>query len=161
MEAGIVLVVTGGDMSDEIKSLTVHLAVSECAKFIDFCKQAFGAKELARMPEPNGSRIMHAELQLGESRMMLSDEFPEMGGKSAKTLGGNPTTLNLTVKDADAVSASAVKAGATVTMPVADQFWGDRYGQVKDPFGNTWAFAQPKEKLTMEQIAERAAHATH
>jgi PhnB protein len=146
-------------MSEEIKGLTVHLAVSDCAGFIDFCKQAFGAEEKSRMQEPKGKRILHAELSIGGTRVMLADEFPEMGGKSAKTLGGNPVTLNLTVKDADAASAAAVKAGAKVTMPVADQFWGDRYGQVTDPFGNHWAFAQPKEKLTPEQIAERAGHA--
>ena len=145
-------------MSEGIKGLNVHLAVSDCAKFIDFCKQAFGAEEKARMLEPKG-RIMHAELVIGGTRVLLCDEFPEMGGKSAKTLGGNPATLNLTVDDADAVSAAAVKAGATVTMPVADQFWGDRYGQVVDPFGNSWAFAQPKEQLTMDQIAQRMAKA--
>ncbi len=146
-------------MSEQIKGLTVHLAVSDCASFIDFCKQAFGAEEKSRMQEPKGKRILHAELSIGGTRVMLADEFPEMGGKSARTLGGNPVTLNLTVKDADAASAAAVKAGAKVTMPVADQFWGDRYGQVTDPFGNSWAFAQPKEKLTPEQIAERAGHA--
>jgi len=145
-------------MSEGIKALNVHLAVSDCAKFIDFCKQAFGAEEKARMLEPKG-RIMHAELVIGGTRVLLCDEFPEMGGKSAKTLGGNPATLNLTVDDADAVSAAAVRAGATVTMPVADQFWGDRYGQVVDPFGNSWAFAQSKEKLTTDQIAQRMAKA--
>jgi PhnB protein len=148
-------------MSVDIKAMNAHLAVSDCAKFIDFCKEAFGAEEKARMPEPKGTRIMHAELVIGGTRMLLCDEFPEMGGKSAKTLGGSPVTLNLTVSDADAVSAAAVKAGATVTMPVADQFWGDRYGQVKDPFGNSWAFAQPKEQLTMEQIAQRAGSSAH
>ena len=110
--------------------LTPHIMVNDAAGFIDFCTKAFGAVENARMNEPNGKRIMHAHLKLGESEMMLCDEFPEMGGKSAKTLGANPVTLNLTVDDADKAAAAAVAAGAKITMPVSDQFWGDRYGQV-------------------------------
>ena len=141
--------------------LTPHIIVSDAAGFIDFCKKAFGAVELARMNETNGKRIMHAHIKIDESDVMLCDEFPEMGGKSAKTLGANPVTLNLTVSDADKSAAAAEASGAKVTMPVADQFWGDRYGQVVDPFGNTWAFNQPKEKLSAEEIQKRMAGASH
>ena len=135
--------------------LVPHIMVSDAAGFIDFCKNAFGAVETMRMEEKGGKRILHAHLKFGESELMVADEFPEMGGKSAKSLGGNPVTLNLGVPDADKAAATAVKAGAKITMPVADQFWGDRYGQLQDPFGNMWAVAQPKEKLSKEEMERR------
>jgi uncharacterized glyoxalase superfamily protein PhnB len=129
--------------------------VNDAAGFIDFCKKAFGAVETMRMDDKDGKRIMHAHLKIGESELMVADEYPEMGGKSAKTLGGSPVTFNLGVPDADKAAASAVKAGAKITMPVADQFWGDRYGQLEDPYGNSWAVAQPKEKLSQEEMEKR------
>lgn len=139
--------------------LIPHITVSDAAAFIQFCEKAFGATRGMCMPEPNGKRIMHAEITIGSSKIFLCDEFPEMGGRSATSFGGSPVTLNLGVENADDAMEKAVAAGATVTMPVADQFWGDRYGQFRDPFGNNWALAQAKEKLSPEEIERRAATA--
>jgi uncharacterized glyoxalase superfamily protein PhnB len=139
-------------------TLTPHLVVSDAAQAIEFYKNAFGGKEVMRMPGPGG-KVMHAEVQLGDSILMLNDEFPEMGGRSPMTLGGSPVTLMMYVPNVDQVFAQAVAAGATSIMPVADQFWGDRYGMVKDPFGHQWAIATHKEDLSPAQIAERHAAA--
>lgn len=136
-------------------TLTTHLVVNDGAKAIEYYKKAFGAKEIARMPGPHG-KIMHAEIQIGDTRVMLNDESPEMGARSPKTLGGSPVTLTLYVTDCDKVFKQAVAAGGTATMPMADQFWGDRYGTLKDPFGHQWAVATHKEDLTPEQMDERA-----
>ena len=142
-----------------VNHLIAHLVVSNAAGFIDFCKRAFDAKELMRMPA--GDKIMHAELQIGDTRLMIADEMPDMGSamKSAKTLASTPVVLNVGVDDADAVWKQALSAGAKEQMPLADQFWGDRYGQLADPFGNLWAVVQPKEKLTLDEIAARAPKA--
>lgn len=126
-----------------------HLVSTDAAKAIDFYKAAFGATEVMRMPAEDGKRLMHAELMVGDQRLFLCDDFPEFcGGKSrtAVALGGSPVTLHMYVPDCDAAIKKAADAGAHVTMGASDMFWGDRYGQVRDPFGFTWSFAHPLKK---------------
>ena len=137
-------------------TITAQLAIEGAEKAIDFYKKAFGAVEMGRMPGPDGKRLMHAMIRIGDSPVMLADAFPEMGGKGPKGLGGSPVTVHLYVSDADKVFAQAVAAGATVTMPIADMFWGDRYGQLADPFGHRWSIATKKKDLTPEQMAAAA-----
>src|SRR5436190_1859723 len=138
-------------------TVTPHLTVRGAARAIDFYRRAFGAEEVMRMPSRDGTKLMHAHLRIGDSAILLNDEFPEMGGRSPEALGGTPTTIHLYVSDADQVFARAVAAGAQVRMPLQDMFWGDRYGQIVDPFGHVWAIATHKEDLTPEEIARRAA----
>lgn len=145
---------------DGFHAITPHMVIKGAADAIDYYKKAFGATEIMRMPAPDGKRLMHAEIMIGGSILMLSDEFPEYGGgKSPVSLGGTCVTINLYVDDCDGVFNRAVAAGATVKMPPTDMFWGDRYGQVVDPFGHVWALATHKEDLTPEQIGQRAAAA--
>lgn len=125
-------------------TVTPHLIVRNAAEAIEFYRQAFGAEELMRMPMPDG-RIMHAELQIGSSRVFLCDEFPDWGARSPQALGGTPVTIHLYVDNADRVFGQAVAAGATATMPLQDQFWGDRYGKVTDPYGHEWSIAMQIE----------------
>jgi len=141
---------------DGYRTMTPHLVLRDAAATMEFYKKAFGAEEIGRMPGPDG-KVMHAEMRIGDSRFMVNDEFPEMGARSPVSIGGSPVTVHLYVPDADAVFNSAVAAGAKVKMPLADQFWGDRYGQVEDPSGHLWSIATHKEDLSSEQIAERAA----
>jgi PhnB protein len=136
-------------------TVTPYLTIRGAARAIEFYQRAFGAEELMRMPGPEG-KIMHAELQIGDSRLMLSDEFPEMGGKSPQALGGSPGFLFLYVKDVDAAFQRAVGAGAQAKVPPADMFWGDRFGRLVDPFGHEWGLATHREDLTPEEIARRA-----
>jgi PhnB protein len=140
---------------DGYQTATPYLTVDDATRALEFYRQAFGATELMRLDMPGG-KIAHAEIQIGSSRIMLADEFPEWGTRSAKTLGGSPTSLMLYVPDCDAVFARAVAAGATPTMPVGDQFYGDRCGKVNDPFGHSWMIATNKEELTPEEIGARA-----
>ena len=135
-------------------SVTPSLIVHAAAEAIEFYKRAFGAVELDRAPSPDGTKIMHATIQIGDSRIMLSDEFPEMGCKSPRSLGGTPASLHLYVEDADAVFEQAVAAGATVSMPIGDMFWGDRYGRVLDPYGHDWAIASHKRDVTMDEAMQ-------
>jgi PhnB protein len=141
---------------DGYTTLTPHLAVTGAAAAIEFYKRAFGAEELMRMPAPGG-KVMHAELQIGNARFMLADEFPDWGVRSATSLGGSPVSLLIYVDDADAAYDRAVKAGATPTMPLANQFWGDRYGKLKDPYGLEWAIATHVEEVSPEECMRRAA----
>ncbi|MFB3906770.1 MAG: VOC family protein [Candidatus Eisenbacteria bacterium] len=141
-------------------SLTPHLIVRGAAEAIDYYKKAFGAEERGRMASPDGKAIWHAELRIGDSVLMLNDEFPDMGAVSPLTNGGSGVTLHLYVPDADAVFERAVQAGGKVKMPLADQFWGDRYGVIVDPFGHKWAIATHKEDPTEEQIRERVSKMT-
>ena len=139
-----------------------YIVVSNAAAAIDFYKTAFGAVELARHGAPHSDKLMHASLNINGGVLMMSDDFSSsMGGKSQtpEALGGSPVTFHLQVADADAVWAKAVAAGAEVTMPLADQFWGDRYGHLRDPFGMSWAIATRKEDLTPAEQQERAAKA--
>ena len=131
-------------------SVTPHLVCAGAAKAIEFYKEAFGAVEQARLPGPDG-RLMHAAIRIGDSTVMLVDEMPEWGALGPKSLKGSPVTIHLYVDDADAFVARAVKAGAKLTMPVADQFWGDRYGKIEDPFGHHWSVAHPVREVSMEE----------
>ena len=137
-------------------SVTPHLAIDGAAAAIDFYKKAFGAVELGRMPAQDGKRLMHAMIRIGDSMVMLADAFPEYGGRGPKALGGTPVTVHLYVTDADKVFAQAVAAGATVAMPIADMFWGDRYGVVADPFGHRWSIATKKKDMTPEEMSAAA-----
>ena len=137
-------------------SLTPALVVRNAAEAIAFYQRAFGARELSRMAAPDGQRIWHAELQIGDSRLMLSDEFPEMSdARAPPSLGGTAVSLHLYVEDADAVFQRALEAGATVSMPLADAFWGDRYGKVTDPFGHVWGIATHKEDVSEAELRRR------
>jgi uncharacterized glyoxalase superfamily protein PhnB len=132
-------------------ALVPGLAIRGAADAIAFYVKAFGAKELSRMSSPDG-KVMHAELKFGDRVLFVGDEAPEMGAPSPQTLGGSPVSLMHYVKDVDAVFARAVAAGATPTLPPADMFWGDRFGQVVDPFGHRWALATRKADLTPKQM---------
>jgi PhnB protein len=135
-------------------ALTPSLAVDNAAEAIEFYKRAFGAKERMRMSAPGGT-IGHAELEIGDSVLMLSDPFPQATVKPPKEIGGTAVGIFMYVEDVDEVVQQAVDAGATITMPVADQFWGDRFGTVTDPFGHEWLLATHVEDLSDEEIAER------
>ena len=136
-------------------TLTPYLIVDGAAQAIAFYKAAFGAVERLRLDGPNGT-VGHAELVIGGSAIMLADEHPEFGALGPKTLGGSPVTLHLYVDDADAWVARAVTAGATVTRPVEDQFYGDRIGGVKDPFGYVWYCATRQEDLSVAELRRRS-----
>jgi PhnB protein len=139
-------------------ALTPSVAVESAAKAIEFYKRAFGAKERMRMPGP-GDTVAHAELEIGDSVLMLSDPFPQSSVKPPKELGGTTVGIFLYVEDVDEVVQQAVDAGASVTMAVEDQFWGDRFGVVADPFGHQWMIATHKEDLSPEEMAARGAEA--
>ena len=141
---------------DGYHTLTPHLVVKGAAQAIEFYKKAFGAEEIRRMPGPDGKSLMHAELKIGDSRLFLVDEFPEMDCRGPQSIGGSPVTIHMYVNDVDAALDKAVSAGAQVQMPLADMFWGDRYGVLTDPFGHSWSIATHKEDLTPEEIGERA-----
>jgi PhnB protein len=133
------------------ENLIPHLVCSPATEAIEFYKKAFGAEEVSRMPAPDGRRLMHAQIRIGKSFVFLVDDFPEFcGGKSqtAKALGGTPVSLHHYVADCDAAIKRAADAGATVIMPAADMFWGDRFGVVTDPFGHKWSFATHLKDLT-------------
>ncbi len=139
-------------------TVTPHLVVSDAAAAIEFYQKAFGAEEVNRMPGPEG-KIMHAAIRIGDSPVMLNDEFPDMGTVGPKAIGGTAVTIHLYVKDADAVWDSATKAGAKVVVPIDDMFWGDRYGVIEDPFGHRWSIATHTQDLTPEQVMEGAQKA--
>ena len=143
-------------------SLNPTLVVHNGAEAIEFYKRAFGAQELGRMTSPDGQTVWHAELQIGDSRLMLGDECPVMSDiRSPKSLGGTAGSIHLYVEDADAVFQRAVNAGATVSMPLMDAFWGDRYGKVTDPFGHSWGIATRKEEVSEEEMHRRVqAHSS-
>ncbi|MBI1747544.1 MAG: VOC family protein [Acidobacteria bacterium] len=138
-------------------TITPYIVVRDAARAIDFYKRAFGALELMRSLSPDGKSIMHAELKIGDSIFMLNDEFPAWKVLSPESLGGSSTTLYLYVADADATYNQAVAAGATVAMPIMDAFWGDRCGQIVDPFGHKWSVATHKLDLTPEEIHKAGA----
>jgi PhnB protein len=121
-------------------TVTPHLVCAGAGAAIDFYKKAFGAAETARIPGPGG-KLIHASIRIGDSTVMLVDEMPEWGSLGPKALKGTPVVIHLYVDDVDAFTARAIAAGAKVTMPVADMFWGDRYGQLEDPFGHRWSVA--------------------
>jgi PhnB protein len=131
-----------------------HLCVDGGAQALEFYQKAFGAKEINRLKMPDG-KIGHAEIQVGDSRIMLSDEFPDFGNRSPKSIGGTPVIVHLYVEDVDALAAQAVGAGAQVLIPVADQFYGDRSGRIQDPFGHVWIISTHIEDVTPEEIEKR------
>jgi PhnB protein len=137
---------------------TPYLAVDDAAEAIEYYKKAFGAKERVRMDAPEG-KIGHAELEIGDSLVMLSDPFPQATTRTPKELGGTSASVFLYVEDVDAVVKQAIEAGATITMEVADQFWGDRFGSLTDPFGHSWSIATHVEDVPPEEMAERAKEA--
>jgi PhnB protein len=140
---------------DGFYTITPHAVVADTAKAIEFYKKAFGAQEIERFMSPDGKAVMHAQLKIGNSMLMLGNEFPP-SCLSPKSRGGTTVSLFLYVENADAAFDRAVKAGCTVKMPMMDQFWGDRCGQVEDPFGHQWSVATHKQDLTHEQIAANA-----
>ena len=125
------------------RRLAPHLVCDGAAAAIDFYKAAFGAEEVMRLPGPTG-KLMHASVMINGAMVLLVDEMPDYWVVGPNRLGGTPVTLHMVVPDVDAAVDRAVQAGATLTMPVADQFWGDRYGVVRDPFGHKWSIATPK-----------------
>jgi uncharacterized glyoxalase superfamily protein PhnB len=141
---------------DGMHSLTPHLVCAGAADAIEFYKKAFNAVEQSRLPGPDG-RLMHAAVKIGDSTLMLTDEMPEWGGFGPIALKGSPVTIHLYVEDVDAVFAQAVAAGAKVKMPIEDMFWGDRYGQVEDPFGHHWSIGTHTRDLTPEEIQQGMA----
>ena len=140
---------------DGFTAVTPYLTIAGAAAAIDFYKKAFGAEEAYRLPTPDG-KIMHAEIHIGGAAIMLHDEMPEWKALSPKTLGGSATTIMLYVKDPDATVKRAVDAGATLTMEVSDQFYGDRCGNIVDPFGHKWSIASHIEDVPNDEIARRA-----
>lgn len=136
-------------------TVTPHLICNGAADAIEFYKQAFGAVEAARLPGPDG-KLLHAMILIGDSPVMLVDEFPDFGSFGPKALKGSPVTLHLYVDDVDATFARAIAAGAKTIMPVDDMFWGDRYGQVEDPFGHHWSIATHVRDLSPEEIQATA-----
>ena len=139
-------------------SVTPYLIVKGAAQALEFYKKALGATEVMRLADPTG-KVMHAEIKIGDSIIMLADEFPEMGAKSARTFGGSPVSLMVYVEDVDARVAQAVAAGAKLTRPVANQFYGDRTGGVDDPFGYHWYLATHVEDVPPDELERRAAKA--
>lgn len=137
-------------------AITPHLMVKGAAEYIDFLKRAFGAVEVYRSPGPGG-KLMHVQVKIGDSVLMFADDFSAEFDMPPFLRGNLPFVLNLYVTNADAAWDKALAAGCTVRHPIADQFWGDRYGQVADPFGFVWAISQHIEDLTPEQMQERAA----
>jgi PhnB protein len=139
-------------MAKQVTAVIPHLVVDDAAAALEFYKKALGAEEVMRLPAEDGKRLMHSEIRLGEASIYVRDAFPEYcpaGGAdgSPKSLGGTAVTLHLQVENCDAAVKQATDAGATIVMPPADQFWGDRYGVVTDPYGHAWSFAHTLEKV--------------
>ena len=138
---------------DGFRSVTPHLVCAGAADAIEFYKKAFNATDEMRLPGPDG-KLMHAQIRIGDSAVMLVDENPEWGMLGPKSLKGTPVTIHVFVEDVDAFVARAVAAGAKITMPVADTFWGDRYGVLEDPFGHHWSVATHIRDMSLEEIQQ-------
>jgi len=134
-------------------TVTPHLICAGAAEAIEFYKRALGATEVARLPGPDG-KVMHAQIRIGDSAVMLTDEAPAWNALGPKALKGTPVTIHLYVADVDAFAARAVKAGAKAIMPVGDQFWGDRYGVLEDPWGHHWSVATHVRDVSPEEMRE-------
>ena len=141
---------------DGFQTITPHIIVKNAAEAIEFYKKALGAEEREICNGPDGKSVMHAELKIGTSILMICDEFPDHGAVGPKTIGGTPVTLHVYTKDTDAAFKRAVDAGATAKMPPQDMFWGDRYGQVVDPYGHVWSFATHIKDVTPEEMKKAA-----
>ena len=138
-------------------TVSSYLIVRNAGKALEFYKKAFGAEAGVQMKGPDGESTMHAEMKIGNSMVMLTDENPQWEMKSPETLGGIASSLHLYVDDADKAFSRALEAGCTVKAPLMDAFWGDRYGKVTDPFGHEWGIATHKEDLSVEEMGKRAA----
>ena len=136
------------------EGLIPHLVCSPCSDAIEFYKKAFGATEIMRLGGPDG-RIGHAELKIAKAKIMLADEFPDIGARGPKSIGGSPVTIHVYVEDVDATVALAVKAGATIMRPVENKFYGDRGGEILDPYGHRWSIASHIEDLSPEEMELR------
>ena len=145
---------TATPLPEGMQTVSAHLTVGDAAGALEFYRAAFGAEEQFRLVEPGG-RIGHAEIRIGNSTVMLSDEYPDFGALSPVTVGGSPVKLHLYVEDADALVARAVGAGATLLRPVRDQFYGDRSGMIADPYGHSWQIATPKEQVSPAEMQQR------
>lgn len=146
------------DQVEGAQGVTPHLVVRGADQAIAFYREAFGAEEIFRAPMPGSDKVLHAQLKVNGAPLMLCDEFPEMcGSVSPLSLGGTPIVLHMTVPDVDASFARALEAGATTVMPVADQFWGDRYGILADPFGHRWSLSTPVKAMTHEELQAATA----
>ena len=143
---------------DGYHTVTPYLVQKDSKRALEFYKKAFGAEELMRLGGPDG-KIGHAEIKIGDSPIMLADEYPEMGYRGPRALGGSPVSIMLYVEDVDACFNQAVAAGAKVVRPVVDQFYGDRSGNIEDPFGHVWTIATHKEDVAPEEIEKRFAAA--
>jgi PhnB protein len=146
----------GKPIPEGYHTITPYLSIKGAADAIDFYKRAFGATEVMRFAQPDG-RIGHAEVRIGDSRVMLADEFPDMDFRSPHAIGGSPVHLHMYVDNSDAIVNQAVAAGAKLVRPVQDQFYGDRSGSVADPYGHVWHVSTHKEDLSMEDLQKRAA----
>ncbi len=141
---------------DGFNTVSAYIVVPKATVAMEFYAKAFGAEPGMRMPGPDGESTMHAEMRIGDSMVMLTDENPEWNMKAPKTLGGSPQSLHIYVEDADAAYERAISAGCTPVFPLNDTFWGDRYAKVEDPFGHHWGIATHLEDLTPEEIGRRA-----
>ncbi|GAA4698587.1 VOC family protein [Phytohabitans rumicis] len=144
---------------DNYPQVVPYLCIDGASTAIDYYRTVFGATERMRMSEPDG-RLGHAELEIGTAVVMLSDEFPDLGIRGPKSIGGTPVTISLYIENVDDVFNRAIEAGATALRPVTDQFYGDRTGQFVDPFGHRWSVATRIEDLSPQEMAKRAATAT-
>ena len=144
---------------DGYHSVTPYLIIKGAADAIEFYKRVFGATELMRMPDPNGGRIAHAEIMIGDSHIMLADEYPEMGHRSPQTLGGAGVSLMIYLDGVDEVYKRAIAAGAKEMQPLKDQFYGDRSGTLQDPYGHVWTIATHVEDVPPEEMEQRAKEA--
>lgn len=140
-------------------SVTPYLIVKNASEAIEYYKKIFSAKEHGRMMTPDGKRIAHAEIEIGDSKIMLADEFPEMNSLSPESIGGSPVGLFLYVEDVDKIVNNAINQGAKELVKVEDQFWGDRYGSIEDPFGHRWSIATHIKDLTEEEMKKAAEDA--
>jgi PhnB protein len=141
---------------DGYHSVTAYLIIDGAAKALDFYKRVFGAKERMRMPSPGG-KVGHAEIEVGDSVIMLADEHPEIGARGPRAFGGSPVAMMLYVKDVDATVKEALAAGAKVVRPVEDKFYGDRSGTIEDPFGHHWHVSTHKEDVPPDEMERRVA----
>lgn len=137
-------------------SVSSYIVVPNAKEALEFYGKAFGAETVLRIPGPDGNSTMHAEMRIGNSIVMMSDEKPQWNAKSPKTLGGTPASQHLYVEDVDALFQRAVAAGCTVVMPVSPTFWGDRFAKVEDPYGHGWSMATHVEDVPESELAERA-----
>ena len=140
---------------ENMRTVTPHLVCAGAADAIEFYKKAFNAVEILRVPGPQG-KLIHAAIRIGDSVVMLVDEFPEWGSVGPKSLKGSPVTIHLYVETVDAFAAQAVNAGATIVMPIQDMFWGDRYGVLEDPFGHRWSVATHIRDVGAEELRQAA-----